>query len=322
MSTGTAVAEPVQRRPPAAAPTAGSRPDVDAGDAARSRRRARAANRVRRGRRSGAPAGRQRSSGASPLQQEPTKRRRKQVGGVRQPDGRDRRDGRPVGLEDPAHQDVTVEEQVGLPGAADAVDPPVFWSPPPDPELVGLTEQLGQIGEPVAVGDLQAPRAGDLPRPRHSTGRLDPPGQLRRRRATEPAAGRAATISGTTTSAAAVTSTISQRALTSANVGRRAETLRRNENSCELGDQGAAGASGCGIARRSRSPMPSKSRGLQVYKGRSLATATAAMRASNARAGGFRPATRRDAATRPNARAAVASKGSGSKSASTCCSRT
>jgi hypothetical protein len=49
-----------------------------------------------------------------------------------------------------------------------------------------------------------------------------------------------------------------------------------------------------------------------------FATATAAIIASNERAAGFRPVRRSDAATCPNARAAAASKGIGSKSASAC----
>lgn len=64
--------------------------------------------------------------------------------------------------------------------------------------------------------------------------------------------------------------------------------------------------------------MFSKSEGLQVNKGRSLAIAVAAIIASNARALDLRPPRRRDAATRPNERAAAASKGSGRKSASAC----
>ena|GEM_PF-3489644 len=64
--------------------------------------------------------------------------------------------------------------------------------------------------------------------------------------------------------------------------------------------------------------MFSKSDGLQVNSGRSLAIAVAAIIASNARALDFRPARRRDAATRPKDRAAAASNGSGWKSASAC----
>lgn len=77
--------------------------------------------------------------------------------------------------------------------------------------------------------------------------------------------------------------------------------------------------SGCGIARRSRSWMFSKSWGLQVNSGRSVLIAVAAMSASYARAAGLRPARRRSVAIRPNARAAAAPKGSGSKSDSASC---
>ncbi len=45
--------------------------------------------------------------------------------------------------------------------------------------------------------------------------------------------------------------------------------------------------------------IPSKSLGLQVYKGSLLARAVAAMRASNARAAGLRPARRIESATAP-----------------------
>ena len=59
-------------------------------------------------------------------------------------------------------------------------------------------------------------------------------------------------------------------------------------------------------------------RGLQVCRGRALEMAMAAIMASSARAAGFRPALRKPAATRPKLRAAAASNGSGSKSASAC----
>ena len=54
--------------------------------------------------------------------------------------------------------------------------------------------------------------------------------------------------------------------------------------------------------------------GLQVNSGNCVLMAVAAMSASYARAAGLRPARRRLAAIGPNARAAAASKGSGSKS--------
>lgn len=64
------------------------------------------------------------------------------------------------------------------------------------------------------------------------------------------------------------------------------------------------------------SSIPAKSSGLAVYNGRPLAMAIAAIMASYDRAAVFRSDRRRDAATRPNALAAAASNGSGSKSAS------
>jgi hypothetical protein len=72
----------------------------------------------------------------------------------------------------------------------------------------------------------------------------------------------------------------------------------------------ATDRSGCGTARIRSSSMPAKSAGLHVWSGRSLAIAVAAMSASYARAAGLRPARRKEAATRPNARAASASNGS------------
>lgn len=65
--------------------------------------------------------------------------------------------------------------------------------------------------------------------------------------------------------------------------------------------------------------MPAKSVGLQVKTGSPCAIAVAAIIASYARAAGLRPRCRSDAATRPNARAAAASNGIGSKSVSACC---
>jgi len=62
--------------------------------------------------------------------------------------------------------------------------------------------------------------------------------------------------------------------------------------------------------------MLSKSSGIQVNSGRLVLIAVAAMSASHARTAGLRPARRRSVAIRPNARAAEASKGSGSKTGS------
>ena len=65
--------------------------------------------------------------------------------------------------------------------------------------------------------------------------------------------------------------------------------------------------------------MPMKSPGLHVCMGKSFEMAMAAIIASYARDAGLRPILRRPAATRPKLRAAAASKGRGSKSASACC---
>src|ERR1017187_1034279 len=70
------------------------------------------------------------------------------------------------------------------------------------------------------------------------------------------------------------------------------------------------------IVTRSLSPL--KSSGLEVYTGNWFAIAVDAIIRSAIRPRGLRPAISTAAATRPNARAAAASKGSGSKVASAC----
>ncbi len=78
------------------------------------------------------------------------------------------------------------------------------------------------------------------------------------------------------------------------------------------------GEPGAVTARTTRPSIPVKSSGFAVYSGKPVASAVAAIMASNERAAGFRPDRRNEAATRPKARAAAASNGSGSKSASAC----
>jgi hypothetical protein len=78
-------------------------------------------------------------------------------------------------------------------------------------------------------------------------------------------------------------------------------------------------ASGWGMPTTTRSSIPEKSLGLHVNTGSPFATAVAAIMASYARAAVLRPLRRSAAATCPNALAADASKGIGTKSVSACC---
>ena len=94
---------------------------------------------------------------------------RQQVRRIGQPDLRNGGDRRPLRLEHPANRGLPVPEQIGFPRCADPVDAPVVGAAPPDPQLVVLAEQLGQVDERVVVGHLK--RAPGL----HISGPRDAP---------------------------------------------------------------------------------------------------------------------------------------------------
>ena len=68
-------------------------------------------------------------------------------------------------------------EQIGLPCAADPVDSPVLFVAPPDPQPVGLTKEVGEIGKGFAVGHVKGARAFDKAGPPNPTGALNTLGE-------------------------------------------------------------------------------------------------------------------------------------------------
>ena len=128
----------------------------------------------------------------------------------------------------PSGSGTALPEQVGLAGAADPVDPPVLGPRHQTRRSLSSPSSWARLANESLSGSCSAPRLwrpGRTSRPGRTPGSAGP--AVRRARA--PRAGRRArcrTASGTPTSAAAASSTTSQRLLTSVNVGRRAETLR------------------------------------------------------------------------------------------------
>src|SRR5215212_2199122 len=68
-------------------------------------------------------------------------------------------------------------EQICFARAADAVDSPVLFVAPPDPQLVGLTKELREIGKGFVVRHVEGARAFDKPRPPNLVRTLNTLGQ-------------------------------------------------------------------------------------------------------------------------------------------------